>query len=433
MNFIRFARWLAIGVLGACGGEPVPTTDAGERDSGAHVDASTRLDAGESDAGGGEDADVRRDSGVDAGLPPEHCASPGQRRTAPCGNCGLRAEECSADSLWVPISACTDEGACAPGAVEAETAAMCEARERVCDNGCSWRDWTIVSGPGECEPGERRRTATATCGALLRQEQECGAACSWVDDGGCVDACGATARTSPEWLREVCVSEGPFLRGEPGTIGSNSPQSEIMVSAFYIGAYPVTHRRYQECLDARGCATLGFSDDALRMQLDNPGLVDHPVRRLTWHRAEEFCAWDGGRQLPTEAQWEKAARGPSPRVQGWPWDDDVYHCEYVLDCPPDVAQSVVYSALPMTRSYFGTFMQYGGTREWMADWYASDWYTRPESITPDPTGPGVGTERSIRGLLGGDANFRISQRSFGPPRSSTNQAGVRCVRPADLP
>ena len=408
---------LALGAL-ACSGAPAdtdsstPPADGGPRDATMTEMDATLPDSGPPDAG------------------PEPCATEGMTRTVECGNCGLASEQCTG-GVWSRTSACLDEGECAPGTVGTEMLERCGERQRICNDMCMWRDWTMTAPQGECEVGERQLVTTSACGVGF-QPQRCNDACAWEDEGACDDGCGSTARTTPEWAREVCVPAGPFIRGHVGDYWAE-PVREIRLSAYYVDAYPVTNRRYRQCVTAGSCSPPQLADE-----FNNSTYEDIPVIRLTPEQAAEFCAWDGGRRLPTQAEWEKAARGPSPRAQRWVWDGDTYRCDLVLvpGCPggppADVPLRDRYDALPGSRSHYGTFRQFAGGLEWVSDYFRTDWYSDAASGSDDPTGPSptgfrtyVGTSRSETGLM----TRGISQRGGIPLADASNgQFGMRCAR-----
>jgi len=122
--------------------------------------------------------------------------------------------------------------------------------------------------------------------------------------------------STPERAAELAKAVGDSFNGE-------TPQHSVAVEAFLIGRYPVTNREYKEFADATGCA-VPFRDDewSRNMNWDRetrmylPGRDEHPVTLVTWYDAQAYCQWLGGR-LPTEAEWEKAARGEDGR--DWPW------------------------------------------------------------------------------------------------------------------
>lgn len=349
--------------------------------------------------------DAGSDAGTDAGRPTEVCEVEMATRTAPCGNCGLASETCTG-GVWSRTSACLDEGECAPGAVETEALPMCAQQQRICTDECTWRAWTMTMAEGECEAGDTRLVTTSACGAGL-QPQRCSSACLWEDEGPCDDGCGGTARTTPEWKREVCIPAGPFNRGFVGDAFAE-PIAEIDMSAYYLDVYPVTNTRWSECMDAGAC-DLPYGDDG-RFSIADATRGDYPVQGITFSQAVAFCAWDGSRRLPTQAEWEKAARGPAPRAQRWVWEGDAYRCDLVAGptCaggPPGPTAYALdeYDALPGSRGYYGTFLQYGGVLEVVSDYWVSDWYSDPASRVSDPTGPATSAHRTAMGVARGVA------------------------------
>lgn len=371
--------------------------------------------------------------GLDGAPAGETCAEIGATRTVACGNCGLMSEECGADGRWAPASACLSEGFCEPGAVESESLPMCSARQRICDDACQWREWTTTIDPGECDPGARQRVSTDTCREGL-QPQVCTADCVWENAGGCTDACGGTGRASPEWAREVCIPAGPFIRGDV-RFPNTRPVAEIELSAYYIDAYPVTNRRWRECVMAGGCSRpVSPGADSYA----DPERDDYPVQSVSWSMARAFCEWDGGRLLPTSAQWEKAARGPAPRDQSYVWDGDEYRCDLVpaMHCPEGLSDAEFapnrYNELPGSVGYYGTYLQFGGVVEWVYDYWAASWYSDPDSTQPNTSGPDSGTSRVYRGVEWFNTRDPSSIAWWGGslPDDGTLRAGVRCVRPA---
>lgn len=287
--------------LGGCSG-PAEVSDAGTDPTDAQPPV--------------EDADT---TPPDTGLPPE--CDPGERRTAECGFCGTESQSCEGPGRWLATSECLGQGECAVGDVETRVGELCTTEQRICLDGCAWSDWEETRGPGSCEPGETRRAMSDTCDPGERLLEECSETCEWIEGiGTCVDACGgAPARTSPAWAREVCVPDGDFIRGEAGTRWE--PETAIYISSFYIDVYPVTYRRYQQCVDAGACP----APSGTYSRADDPAYLDYPVQGVSALDGEAFCAWDGGRRLPTAAEWEKAARGPAPRTNDYPWGEE-------LDC-----------------------------------------------------------------------------------------------------
>lgn len=388
-------QWMVMSLLLALGGCGNGTSDD------AGVDAVISGD----DTGPGPDTGVPVDAHVapDAAGVAERCTTVGETRVGPCGRmCGQASQRCTEALVWENTSACLMEGECPRGTSEMRPMGMCGEETRLCQNDCSWTAWeTSRPEGGECSPGQLRFVRDeARCGTARGSYEVCGDSCTFEPGSGtCTDGCGDTARTTPEWAREVCVPAGSFIRGYdiPGaTDVAFAPEREIYLSAYYIDAYPVTNGRYRACADAPGdppaCDPIPFFSRE-----------DYPMEPIDSYRAGLFCSWDRGRRLPTEAQWEKAARGPSPRRNLHPWDvapdcDDYFSVDCGYSDPSAMfANDDSISALPITRSFYGTFMQFGAGREWTRDYFSRTYYSTTESTVADPTGPSTGTAQTVRG------------------------------------
>ncbi|RZO62390.1 MAG: hypothetical protein EVA89_09135 [Sandaracinaceae bacterium] len=365
----------------------------------------------------------------DSGLAPE-CET-GERRTAECGFCGMESQSCEDPGVWMATSECLGQGECEVGEVETRDGALCQQEQRICLDGCAWSDWEETRPAGVCEPLSER-VSEESCAEGAERPETCDDACQWQPTGDCVDPCGGSIplRTSPEWEREVCVPAGNFIRGSPTASNSIEPL-EVYISAFYIDAYPVTYRRYDQCVAAGACA----APDAMTRNPDHT-LLDRPAQGIDFARANDFCAWDG-RRLPTEAEWMKAARGPSPRTNEFLWGDtwDCARVPYTMSCgwtrPPEYDGTDMvefdFDALPGTESYFGTFLQGTATREWTADLYHCDesWYRA--NLSDPLCGPGDThlPTRVARGTIT-SRMYPLARRNG--PRDSYTALGVRCVR-----
>ena len=288
-------------------------------DSGG-MDASIMDSAVPSDVGDGTDA--VSDSAVQSA-----CSTVGDTRTAPCGNCGVASERCSESLVWEAVSACLEEGVCSPAAVETRPTALCGEETRLCRDTCDWTSWSVTDADGECEPGALRRGETG-CAAGTARAETCSVGCAWEVDSGaeCVDECGGVPRVSPLEAEEVCIPAGDFVRGDDTlTTSHSSPVATVYVSSYYIDKFPVTNDRYRSCVAAGAC-TVPRQPEGAVFYADS-GRARFSVQGVSYDQATEFCVWDGGRGLPTEAQWEKAARGPAPRAQQWTWDGAGYRCD----------------------------------------------------------------------------------------------------------
>ena len=220
---------------------------------------------------------------------------------------------------------------------------------------------------------------------------------------------------------EIAVPAGTFVMGcdpaaDPACEADEVPAHAVAVAAFVLDRDEVSQASYARCVDDGDCAPPGgdFDPDA-RAAL--------PVTFVTWDQAAAYCAW-AGRRLPTEAEWERAARGDDGRL--YPWGN----------APPDCTRANVLgcgdAVLPVGgraagASPFGARDLAGNVMEWVADWYADDYYAT--SPAADPTGPAAGTERVKRGgsYMGDAATVRATNRVVGFPVGLPN-LGFRCAR-----
>jgi len=405
---------VALGSFGCGSSSLTPVSDASADAGGG--DAS-------SDAPGGDAT-----STPDAPSGPEPCSTPGETRAAACGNCGIQGQTCSPDHVWEPNGPCTDQGECSPGTTEARDDAFCGRSARTCDDTCAWRAWSETAPAGVCEPGETRFDPEG-CDLSEYRAASCTSSCEWLESP-CGDPCGGTRRTTPADAEEICIPAGPFIRGHTD-FEDAQPVAEVLLSAYYLDRYPVTNRRYAECMAAGACTAPAHWDyDVAAATL--AGRIVTGVSRL---QADAFCAWDF-RELPTEAQWEKAARGPSPRAQRFAWGTDTFEC---LDrpggaCPGGIAYQPVlpydYDALPLSASYYGIEMLVGGGYELLRDRYDSAFYSEAQSLNnPLNDTAGYSVLRGVRLSNLRDLEWNISRRRSTWDRLSSLHT-LRCARPS---
>ncbi len=183
---------------------------------------------------------------------------------------------------------------------------------------------------------------------------------------------------------------------------------------------------------------------------DGPGSrsedrLDDPVVHVSWSDAQAFAAW-AGKQLPTEAQWEAAARG-GQNATIYPWGNELvpggqHQCNiWQGNFPHDNTAADGYLGLAPAKSFepngYGLYNMVGNVWEWCADWWSADWHAQSTALTRNnPQGPCAGSYRVIRGgsyLCHPSycSRYRLSARTFNTPDSSTGHMGFRCC--ATLP
>lgn len=399
---------LIAALLTACGAAPQPEADAS---ADAAADASV--------------VDATNDA---VAMP---CDNPGETRIVSCARCGMEGQTCGADHHWTPGD-CLAQGDCDPGTTEHDHA-RCGDRARLCGMSCAWLAWEdIVPPSGECTAGDQQYVADATCGAGL-WPQTCDSMCHW-GATSCTDPCGDARRASPADSEEVCVSGGRFVRGGDTTAMDALPQAEVDVSSFYVDRYVVTNRRYAACVTAGSCDLPGSPQAGA--DVGDASRADYPVYGITWEQADAFCRWDG-RRLLTEAEYEKAMRGPAPRQPAYPWGDMLCGWTSSAACspgavidgsrPPDFFDSSFVSG---SASYYGIVGLVGFGSTWVSDFYRDDYYadTASRSNPTGPTLPGPSGEHASRGTARADFepdDSLTAHRADGP---GAYIQVVRCAR-----
>ena len=238
----------------------------------------------------------------------------------------------------------------------------------------------------------------------------------------------------PDTTEMVHIPAGGFLMGnnggEPYSSLDELPQHSVYLSGYWIGKYAVTRGEYRRFMEATGHAAPAYWDAVQDWGTGSfTQTDDHPVVGVTWYDAEAYCAWAGG-HLPTEAQWEKAARwtGSYPNVYPWgnAWDAEKCNNWYDHNAAGGGYkryQTAPVGSYPSGASPYGLQDMAGNVWEWVADWYVS----YPGSPSPfDYTG----SYRVLRGGSWGvsDNPDRCAGRGGNSPSNGWNYFGFRLAR-----
>jgi formylglycine-generating enzyme required for sulfatase activity len=217
----------------------------------------------------------------------------------------------------------------------------------------------------------------------------------------------------------VWIPPGEFEMGDGKE--TSCPKHRVHLDGYYMGVYCVTNRQYKVFVDKTGHRPPDNSKWVA------PEYADHPVVCVNWEDATAYCAW-AGLQLPTEAQWEKSARGPSGFIYPWGNEWDQARCRNDKN-KGDQTTCRVYD-YPEGVSGCGTYNQSGSVWEWCQDWYESDYYKK--SPRENPAGPSTGSDRVIRGgswNIDFAGRYRAARRINDDPPYRSDNGGFRACLP----
>ncbi|MFO0739891.1 MAG: SUMF1/EgtB/PvdO family nonheme iron enzyme [Labilithrix sp.] len=274
------------------------------------------------------------------------------------------------------------------------------------------------------------------------------------------------AATCPEGMTKI--NGGSYYMGsdEPNADANQKPPHQVKIAAYCLDLTEVTVAAYKSCSDQGECLRAGKQNfwkditktqqelyDPLCNQNDPARRADHPVNCVDHAQAAKFCEHRGLR-LPTEAEWELAARGYDGRT--YPWGDDPPNEKLLNACgrecvgwmkehpDPDnagmgsmfagddrFANTAPVGSFPMGKSFFGNQDMVGNVWEWVADWYADYDPAAADSVQENPHGPGAGETRVIRGGAWNGSQpswVRPSYRYHAPPTMRSYGIGFRCAK-----
>jgi formylglycine-generating enzyme required for sulfatase activity len=298
-------------------------------------------------------------------------------------------------------------------------------------------DELLIRIKGTCETEMGRPEAKATVMKWLKMTPQ-----NHPERGRMLALLAKTQAAQEAPLEWVTVPAGEFVMGAAETdtqaTPDEKPQHKVYLDAFLIGKYEVTNAQYHAFVKAtahrlpENCCDPKYNIWRGDVMMD--GVGDLPMINVSWDDAAAFCNWAGGR-LPTEAEWEKAARGSDGRM--FPWGNEApsgNRANYsfdpisIWDGPASLAKKDQYE---YGRSPYGVYEMSGNVWEWTQDWYDENYYKN--SPAKNPVGPLTGEARVMRGASWRNTAdmLRASNRNKHAPTERRVYIGFRCAK--DVP
>ncbi|MDZ4160202.1 MAG: SUMF1/EgtB/PvdO family nonheme iron enzyme, partial [Anaerolineaceae bacterium] len=241
---------------------------------------------------------------------------------------------------------------------------------------------------------------------------------------------GSTQVREADGMVQVYVQEGEFEMGSNDGYWDEQPVHKVYLDAYWIDQTEVTNGMYARCVAAGACTPPSQTKSYTRSSYyGNPRNDEYPVIYVNWIQANDYCKWAGGR-LPTEAEWEKAARSTDGRQ--YPWGNQAPNAS-LLNYNSDIEDTTAVGSYPTGASPYGALDMAGNVWEWVADWYDEDYYSR--SPGENPQGSSGGTFRARRGgsWYNTELPVRSAIRRRYAPVSSSFLIGFRCAARAVSP
>ena len=226
----------------------------------------------------------------------------------------------------------------------------------------------------------------------------------------------------------VSIPAGEFIRGTDHRLPDEGPQHTVNLQEFMIDRYEVTNLQYKKFMDA----TAHRSPDHFRNRIFPAGKADHPVTYVSWNDAEDYCAW-AGKRLPTDQEWEKAARGTDGREFPWGNEFNIENANMPLRWQElkQFGDTTPVGAFEKGVSPYGVYDMAGNVWEWTSSWYEA----YPGNTTPSES---YGQRyKTVKGGSWFDCSFYkcgisapVYNRGFFASRTRNDSFGFRCAKDA---
>jgi formylglycine-generating enzyme required for sulfatase activity len=252
-----------------------------------------------------------------------------------------------------------------------------------------------------------------------------GGSCTAKNNSSVPEKLGSTMVSKKDGMVLVYVPAGEFSMGSDNGNSDEKPVHKVTLDAFWIDQTEVTNAMYAKCV-ADGGACPPPSATRSEMRDDYYGVSEfdnYPVVYVNWSQANTYCSW-AKRRLPTEAEWEKAARGMDGST--YPWGNNAPNVN-LLNYNSNVGDTTMVGKYPNGKSFYGAYDMAGNVWEWVNDWYGKTYYKN--SPASNPLGPDTDVYRVYRGgSWKGDYNSVRSAYRYGSgPSGTSDEIGFRCA------
>ncbi|OQA21225.1 MAG: Serine/threonine-protein kinase PrkC [Chloroflexi bacterium ADurb.Bin360] len=238
-----------------------------------------------------------------------------------------------------------------------------------------------------------------------------------------IEAAANASLRAADGMEQVLIPAGSFTMGSDDGPRDERPVHQVNLDAFQIDKFEVSNVQYAQCVRVGACNPPSTSKSYTEINyFGNPDFDDYPVVYVTWNDAVSYCGWVGAR-LPTEAEWEKAARGETD-ARRYPWGNqsDRSRANFLGD------ETMPVGSYPNGASPYGVMDMAGNAAEWVADWYREDYYSDTDEYT-NPAGAVNGWYKVVRGgsWISDAWKLRISYRSYDRAWYTHYYIGFRCA------